>query len=195
MSYNIVMNIYDFDNTIYDGESLYDFFIEYIKVNPAIVRYLPKVLLAFAKYKLGKVTTQQMMDNYAPVIRKCYCEYDKWEDFTHKFWDSHMHKIKSFYKEVQKEDDLILTASPELTIKEIAKRLGIKNIVCSKIDDETGEITRICMRQNKINALKEDFGDVEIDDFYTDSIKNDGFFAEYAKRVFLVDGEKITQIK
>ena len=193
--YNKFMNIYDFDNTIYDGESFFDFFIEYIKVNPVCVRFLPKVMFAFLKYKLGKVTVEQMMTDYAPVIKKCYCDYDKWEEFTQKFWDSHMHNIKSFYKEVQKDDDLILTASPELTIREIAKRLGIKNIVCSKIDDKTGQITRICMRQNKIKALKEDFGDVEIDDFYTDSIKNDGFFAEYAKRVFLVKGDKITQIK
>ena len=193
--YNQIMNIYDFDNTIYDGESFFDFFLEYVKVNPAIARFLPKVMFAFLKYKLGKVTVEQMMTDYAPVIKKCYCDYDKWEEFTQKFWDSHMHNIKSFYKDVQKEDDLILTASPELTIKEIAKRLGIKNIVCSKIDDKTGQITRICMRQNKIKALKEDFGDVEIDDFYTDSIKNDGFFAEYAKRVFLVKGDKITQIK
>ena len=193
--YNQYMNIYDFDNTIYDGESFFDFFLKYVKVNPVFVRFLPKVMFAFLKYKLGKVTVEQMMTDYAPVIKKCYCDYDKWEEFTQKFWDGHMHKIKSFYKEVQKEDDLILTASPELTIKEIAKRLGIKNIVCSKIDDETGQITRICMRQNKIKALKEDFGDVEIDDFYTDSIKNDGFFAEYAKRVFLVKGDNITQIK
>ena len=80
-------------------------------------------------------------------------------------------------------------------MKEIAKRLGIRNLVCSRIDEETGEVTRLCMRQNKILALREDFGDVEIDDFYTDSMKNDGFFAEHAKRVFLVKGNKIKRIK
>ena len=96
----------------------------------------------------------------------------------------------------RKDDDIILTASPELTIKEIASRLGIKNIVCSKVDYETGEITRLCMRQNKITALIEDFGeDLEIDDFYTDSLKNDGFFAKKAKRVFVVKGTKIRPIE
>lgn len=190
------MNVYDFDNTIYDGESFWDFFIEYVKVNHTFVRYIPKVIVAFAKYKLGKITVEQMKTDYAPVIKKCYCDYDNWEEFTVKFWDEHMHKIKAFYSKVQKDDDVILTASPELTINEIAKRLGIKYAVCSKIDSNTGEITRICMRQNKIIALKEEFGDnVEIDDFYTDSIANDGFFAEHAKRVFLVRGNKVTQIK
>lgn len=189
------MNIYDFDNTIYDGESIYDFFIEFMKINPSFVRFLPKIIFAFAKYKLGKVTVQQMLSDYVPLIEKCFCEYDNWEEFTQKFWDSHMHKIKSFYSEVRKEDDLILTASPDLTIDEIAKRLGIRNVVCSQIDKETGKIKRICMRENKIRYLKEDFGDVEIDDFYTDSIKNDGFFAGYAKRVFIVNGNKITRYK
>ena len=52
------------------------------------------------------------------------------------------------------------------------------------------------MRQNKITALIEDFGeDLEIDDFYTDSLKNDGFFAKKAKRVFFVKGNKIRQIE
>ncbi len=146
--YNHSMNIYDFDNTIYDGESVWDFFISYIKVNPSFVRFIPRVIYAFAKYKLGKLTVDQMIKNYAPVIKKCYCEYDKWEEFTVKFWDEHMHKIKPFYFNVRKDDDVILTASPDLTIKEIAKRLNIRNIVCSVVDNETGEVTRLCMRQN-----------------------------------------------
>ena len=62
--YNQNMNIYDFDNTIYDGESFFDFFLEYVKVNPAIARFLPKVMFAFLKYKLGKVTVEQMMTDY-----------------------------------------------------------------------------------------------------------------------------------
>lgn len=189
------MNIYDFDNTIYDGESALDFFFSYIKVRPAAARLIPKVLIATAKYELGKMTVQQALKDYAPLIKEFICEYDDWEGFTVNFWDNHMHKIKSFYNEVRKDDDIILTASPELTIKEIASRLGIKNIVCSKVNYETGEITRLCMRQNKITALREDFGDnIEIDDFYTDSLKNDSFIAKKAKRVFLVKGNKIKQV-
>ena len=38
------------------------------------------------------------------------------------------------------------------------------------------------------------FPDGEIDDFYTDSV-NDSFLFPLAKRVFMVKGSKITQIK
>lgn len=189
------MNIYDFDDTIYDGESILDFFLCYVRENPAFLRFIPKVLFGFVKYKLGIVTLEKMQRDYFPIIKKWYCEYDDWEGFTKRFWDTHMHKIKPFYAEVRRDDDIILTASPELTMREIARRLEIRNLVCSRIDEETGEVTRLCMRQNKILALREDFGDVEIDDFYTDSMKNDGFFAEHAKRVFLVKGNKIKRIK
>ena len=193
--YNSNMNVYDFDDTIYDGESALDFFISYMKENPSMLRYMPKVLFAMLKYKLGKITTEQMMRDYAPLIKKIFCKCENREDFVSRFWDGHMHKIKGFYDRTRREDDIILTASPDITMNEIAKRLGIKNLVCSKIDNETGEITRLCMRQNKITSLFEDFGDVEIDDFYTDSIKNDKFIADKAKHVYIVKGEKITKIR
>lgn len=189
------MNVYDFDNTIYDGESALDFFLCYMKEHPAWIRFLPKVLFAVLRYKRGKITIEQMLTDYAPYIQKIFCSYEDWEAFTVRFWDGHMNKIKSFYQNVRKEDDIILTASPEMTIKEAADRLGIRNIVCSKIDPKTGEITRLCMRENKILALKEDFGDINIEDFYTDSMENDGFFAEHAQRVFLVKGQRVKQIK
>ena len=189
------MNVYDFDNTIYDGESAIDFFFCYIKLNPSMIRFLPKVLFAMVKYKLGKITIEKMMSDYAPLIKKIFCECENREEFVSQFWDTHMHKIKSFYSDVRRDDDILLTASPDITMNEIAKRLGIKNLVCSKIDNETGEMTRLCMRQNKITAFFEEYGDAEIDDFYTDSMKNDGFIAEKAKHVYLVKGERIKKIR
>lgn len=170
------MNIYDFDDTIYDGESALDFFLAYVKEHPAMVRLVPKVVIGVLKYKLGKVTIEKMMSDYAPIIKKVVCDSDDTERFICEFWDNHMTKIKPFYEQVRKDDDIIVTASPDLTIREIADRIGVKNIVCTKIDKVTGDITRLCLRENKIRALREDFGDIEIDDFYTDSIKNDGFF-------------------
>lgn len=190
------MNVYDFDNTIYDGESAFDFFISYLKVRPSLILKLPKVIIAFGKYKLGKITTDKMMTEYAPLIREVFCDYDKWDEFVKSFWDSHEKNIKKFYLESRQDDDVILTASPQITINEIAKRLGIKNVVCSVIDNETGEVTRLCMRERKIDAFYEMFGkEAKIDSFYTDSIENDKFFADLADNVYLVSGNEIKKIK
>ena len=39
------MNVYDFDNTIYDGETLVDFILYYVRTDPRIWRYVPKLLV------------------------------------------------------------------------------------------------------------------------------------------------------
>ena len=48
------MNVYDFDNTIYDGESILDFFFFYLKKTPYLVKYIPKVFYALYKYKRSR---------------------------------------------------------------------------------------------------------------------------------------------
>lgn len=189
------MNVYDFDNTIYDGESVLDFFFFYLKKNPTLVKFLPKVLHAFAKYKAGKITVDQAMDAYAPLLEGFFLEIDDINADSREFWDKHMKNIKSFYFEIKKPDDVIVTASPELTMREICKRIGVNNCVGSVIDEETGKITRLCLRSKKIPAFLEAFPDAHIDNFYTDSPINDAPLIDLAEHAFIVKKNKITQVK
>ena len=80
------------------------------------------------------------------------------------------------------------------TIKEICERIGIKHYLATEFDDKTGKFLRGCFREKKIDFFLEAYPDGQIDDFYTDSM-NDKFLFPYSKRVFLVDGNKITQYK
>jgi len=105
-----------------------------------------------------------------------------------------MKKIKPFYAEIQQEDDVIVSASPDFLLKEICSRIGIKNVVCTRIDLETGKLSKPCFREAKIDCFREAYPECEIDDFYTDSM-NDKFLMPLAKRVFLVKGNEIKQIK
>lgn len=54
------------------------------------------------------------------------------------FWNVNEHKVKSWYKDRQKDDDIIISASPEFLLKPICERLGIKNLMASKVDKHTG---------------------------------------------------------
>ncbi len=189
------MNVYDFDDTIYDGESALDFFFYYLKRRHSMARYIPKVLFAMLRYKLGLISTDKMTEEYEPILTEIFSLCDDVNLEVSRFWDEHIHKIKSFYEKIRKDDDIILTASPDVTMEELVRRLGVKNLVCSKIDLKAGKLTRLCMRENKIKCLYDDFGDVEIDDFYTDSMANDKYIAAKAKHVFVVKGDKITKIR
>ena len=50
------MRVFDFDNTIYDGESVIDFYLFSLRRNPKVARYVPVVLYHLLRYKLGRTT-------------------------------------------------------------------------------------------------------------------------------------------
>ena len=189
------MNAYDFDETIYDGESSVEVVFAFIKHDPSVLKFIPKVMKEFVRYNKGKLTVEEFKSKYADELRMYFEKHkDAIPSIVCEFWDKRMDKIKPFYKDVQKDDDIIITASPYFMMEEICKRLGIKNLVASEVDLDKGEIVRACFREGKIDCLNDAFPDVEIDDFYTDSM-NDQFLFPFAKRVFMVKGNKITQIK
>lgn len=189
------MNVYDFDNTLYDGESCFDFFVYYLKKSPRLILYLPRLFIAFFKYKRGLVTVEQALQKYAPQVEAFFRSIDDVNGDCVDFWDRHMRKIKPFYKSLQRDDDLIITASPDFSMAEICGRLGIKSFIASEVDLETGKIVRLNLRSAKIVSFREKYPDAEIDCFYTDSPKNDKPLIDLARHTFLVRGSKITQIK
>ena len=189
------MNVYDFDETIYDGESSVEFILYYAKTDPKIIKFLPAVFKVFLQYEREKITFDDFLNKYAVQLTEYFKENSvDFDKLVAKFWDKRMHKIKPFYKEIQKEDDVIITASPEFMMREICSRLGIKHLISTDFDIKTGEIHKACFREGKIDCFREVFLNAEIDDFYTDSL-NDRFLFPLAKRVFMVKGKKITQIK
>ena len=188
------MNVYDYDNTIYDGESCFDLFKFYIKKDPALLLLFPTVVKGFRRYKKGEISINEMIEEYVPLAEEKLKKVD-FENDPKQFWDKHMNKIKPFYKKIQKDDDLIITASPDFHIEVIAKRLGIKNYLTTKYNKESGKLEFICIRSNKITAFKEIYGDREIENFYTDSPENDAPLIELAKHAFVVKKDVITQVK
>ena len=189
------MNVYDFDNTIYSGESSLHMFFYFVKKDSSLLRFIPKVLSAFAQYKKGKVTIEQALEKYAPMIEDYFGRNPGLLSDTADFWDRHMKNIKPFYAEIQKPDDLIITASPEDSMREICLRLGIRNYIGTIIESDSGKIKRLCLRENKVKAFLECYPDGKIDAFYTDSPENDKPLIDMAKEAYVVDGDRIERIK
>ena len=187
------MNVYDFDNTIYNGESVIDFFLYYCKKDKSLLRHIPSVFLALIRYKAGKVTIEQALSKYGKVVGDYYKNNAQINEDMKIFWDEHMHKIKPFYKEIQSDDDLIISGSPEFSLEIICKRLGIKRYIGSIIEKD-GSIPRLCIREAKVKAFLEEYPNTEIENFYTDSL-NDQPLIDISKNAYLVKGDKITKIK
>lgn len=188
------MNVYDFDNTIYDGETVIDFYFFCLKKKPSLIKYIPMMTFMLAKYKLGKISVDELEKKASKYARRILLSVDSTKKAITEFWDKNEHKIKEFYKKNKRDDDIIISASCGFILREICNRLGIKNLICSEIDINTGEIKQVCFRTNKPIILKKLYPNISVDNFYTDSL-NDAPMIELSHNAFLVKKNKITKIK
>ncbi len=181
------MNVYDFDKTIYKNDSTADFFLFCIKRHPAILKLIPSICAGFAKhYILKRCTKTQFKERIFEFVK--YIDYEK--DIS-DFWVKNKHKIKDFYLENQRDDDVIISASPQFVLEPVCKELGIKYLICSQVDTNTGKYDGInCHGKEKVRRYREIFGTAAVHEFYSDS-KSDTPLAEISQKPFLVKGNKI----
>ena len=189
------MNVYDFDNTIYDGESTFDFYLFCVKHHPRAIKFIFVVTWNLIKYKLCLISEEKLMD----LAEKYVCSFLKCcpdaEELVCDFWKSHIGKIKSFYTEFRQNDDVIVSASFGFLIRPILSKLNVKNILCSEIDFSNGKIKCLCYRKNKVNLFKENYEPEDVLDVFTDS-KNDEALMSLANRdVYIVRKNKIRKLK
>lgn len=163
------MNIYDFDETIYDSDSTKDFYFYCLRKYPKMLFSVPPMFWAFLLYILGVKTKTRFKEKmygflrYIPDIDSTLCD----------FWDKNEYKVKQWYKERHKDSDIIISASPEFLLKPICKRLGIKSLIASRVDKNTGIYTgENCWGEEKVLRLRTEFPEAVCEEFYSDSLSD-----------------------
>lgn len=183
------MNIYDFDNTIYDGDSTADFYLFSLKRHKKIATLAPSLFGAVTKFYVFKKGTKT---DFKQVMYRFlrYCDIDR--DIA-DFWETHQKNIKKFYIEQQQSDDVIISASPEFLLEPIIKKLNIKTLMASRVDKHSGIYDGInCHGKEKVRRFYEVFPDGKIDKFYSDSY-SDTPLAEIADKAYIVKGEELSE--
>lgn len=182
------MNIYDFDKTIYDGDSSIDFFLFAMKKNKIIIFQLPIIAFYMLIYKLKIIKKEKLKSKFFKFIT--YIEVDK---TLKEFWKINKNKIKEFYLKNHKDTDIITTASPEFLIKPISELYGFK-LIGTKINLYTGKIIgKNCHGEEKVKRLNE-LGIYECEEFYSDSYSDEPL-ARIAKHAYLVKKNTISNWK
>lgn len=183
------MNIYDFDETIYYSDSTRDFYFYCLKKYPKMLLSVPKMIWAFLMYILGVKTKTEFKEKmytflrYVPDIDSALSD----------FWDIHESKIKDWYRNRQKQDDIIISASPEFLLEPICKRLGIKNLIASRVDKLTGKYTgENCWGEEKVKRLLGEMPDAVCEEFYSDSL-SDTPLAMLAKKAMIIKGDTLIE--
>ncbi len=183
------MNVFDFDKTIYDGDSSLDFWFFCLKKDFRLARFFPRQIFGAILYAARRISKEEFKSRFFTF----FAGISDINAFVREFWNANERKIKPWYKEMQKDDDCVISASPEILLSEICTRLGIKNLIATKVDSQTGRLVgKNCHSEQKCAAFREKFKNAEIGAFYSDS-KSDEPMAKIAKNAFLVRGEKINE--
>lgn len=182
------MNIYDFDKTIYDGDSTAAFVKYCAKRYKKTFLTLIPTGWAFLLYTLGIYTKTQFKEKMYRFLKYVPDIDIALEDF----WSTHKCNILDYYKEQKADTDIIISASPEFLLEPICKELGIKRLLASRVNPHTGEYDGgNCWGEEKVKRLNEAYGISECDEFYSDSF-SDTPLAEISKKAFIVRKNELT---
>ena len=186
-----MINLYDFDKTIYAGDSSTDFFFWCAMKYPSIYLNFPKMAVAGIKFKLKKISKTEMKEVIFSFLKKVP-NVDKEVEL---FWKDHKCYIKDFYLKKDHKDDVIISASPEFLLEGICEELKVKKLIGSRVNKKTGNFTgKNCHGEEKVRRLNKVYDDYKVKESYSDS-KSDDPILKLAKKAFYVKGDKLIPAK
>ena len=183
------MNLYDFDGTIYDGDSGVDFIKYSFKRKPFLVsKAIIKTIFRYLKYKRGKIKLEEVKEaifSFVPRINNL-------DRYISKFVKKHKKKIKPFYLKQRRKDDFVITASMDFYVKPLCHSVGIKRVVATKYDVNNARVIgKNCKGEEKANIIAKMFNK-NFANFYTDS-KADKPLFKYADNTYIVEKNKLVK--
>lgn len=173
---------YDFDGTIYDGDSSVDFYKFCFKKKKSICKYWFKQAWYLGLYILGIKSKTEMKEAFFCFLK----DFDNKEELLDSFWNEHFSKIKKWYLDKEHSSDIIISASPEFLLKIPSEKLQVKDLIASNVNIGNGKfLEENCYGKEKVRRLKEKYSKVLVKEMYTDSI-SDLPMIEISEKGFMV---------
>ena len=185
------MNVFDFDGTIYHGDSSKDFVFYCFKKFPKTRSKIPAILWYGAGFGLRIVKKKKFKEKLFSIVTKI----DDLQGAVSDFWQSHEKNIHKWYMEMKQPSDVIISASPEFLLEPICKKLGAECMMATRVDEKTGKFDgENCHGEEKVKRFYTKYPKGEIDEFYSD-MYCDTPLAKLAKKAVMVKGEKLSPWK
>jgi len=180
-------NVYDFDQTVVYPDSGFTFFFfclrrHFFKMLPALPKQVVELLRFAAGSKRGRPVKGEF---YRFVLR-----LPDWEEEVRLFWEAKAEKmLKPWYLQQLRPDDIIISCTAEFLLRPICAQLGVR-LIATRVNTNTGRLEGYsCYGEEKVRRLREAYGAVQIDEFYSDSFADEPL-AKLARRAYMVKGDK-----
>ena len=188
--------VYDFDKTIYNGETSTDFMLFFLKRNPKYIMRLCNVLYSLFYYKKDLKKSKEI---FFRILNGVNIEFLKEE--INEFWKVKKDKIFSWvYDEIlenkkQSNELVLISATPSIFLEKISKELGFDKLLATEFEN-TNKLfdSKIkgsnCKGKEKVNRLNEYIDNYTILKFYSDSMSDKPLFDLADEKIFINKGIK-----
>lgn len=183
------LNVYDFDRTIYDGDSAIDFYFFCLRRKPGLLRFAPLQLFAGVCYMAKKLSQRDIKEHFFCFLRGI--DEDELSFLLAAFWRKNESKIKSWYLAKDHSRDVVISASAEFLLRPLAQKYGIARLIATQVDPRTGKVSgSSCYGRKKVQFFTQHYPKGEIAEFYSDSFA-DRPLAVMAQRAYKVKGDRV----
>lgn len=179
----MLLNVYDFDRTVYTRDSSIEFFKHILRRYSGIgFKVIPYQMYHAIKYALSLTSKEDFKSAYFSFLKYVKTPQTEVKEFVEK----EIHNIAEWYTKMRRPDDVFISASPEFLVRAFAEKLGVSSVIASQVDIETGRfLGKNCYGAEKLKRYIEAFPNDKIDRFYTDS-ESDMPLAEHARIAYIV---------
>lgn len=182
----MLIDVYDFDGTIYDGDSTVDFTRFCLRRHPSLLLALPRFAWICLRLAAGRAGLREMKSVLFSEMARRF----SLEDEARQFWQQPKTRAKlgAWFETTPRDVPIVIaSASPEFELRYAAALLGVETLIGTRCDTATGLLTGPnCKGEEKLRRMEEAVGPYTIRAMYTDSVKSDGPLLRKAQQGYIL---------
>ncbi len=179
------MNCYDFDKTIYKNDCSIKFYFFCLKKHPALIFHFFKILFYTFLHLIKFVSTKSYKEKFFSFLSKV-----DGKNLVEEFWNKELNNIADYYKSQMKENDVIVSASPEFLVSSaMAKINSSARVLATNMDISNGHIEGNNLKGTAKREMLESLNLTNFENAYSDSISDLPMF-DLAENKYIVNAKK-----
>ena len=181
-------NVYDFDKTVVYPDSGFTFFGFCFRRHPLrLLRHLPGLGMELSRFALNRRRNLPVKGEFYRFVRSL----PDWREEVRLFWQQNAESmLKPWYLAQKRPDDIIISCTAAFLLEPLCEKLGIRLLGTNVCMDSYRLQGNSCFGEEKVRRYREVYGELEIDEFYSDSL-HDAPLARIAKKAYFVIDDEI----
>lgn len=189
------IDVYDFDGTLYHGDSTVDFVRHCLLRHPALLLSLPALLGAGVGALTGRTSlTEAKSALFGEMAKRFDLEAE-----AARFWarPDIREKLYPWFQSARRDLPVVVaSASPEFELKHAAALLGDVTLVGTRCAPDGRLVGRNCKGEEKLRRIREAVGEFSVRAMYTDDAKADAPLLAAAEERYIVSKDgRVTRME